>query len=268
MFERSVEFSRTLGVLLAVLVASGCGGGERGAGEGEGAAAEETAAASMASGVDEAIAATIKGQVVFQGTVPEPTVVDMSEEPTCADKYDGPKYSEEVVGNENGTLKNVFVYVKQGLSDRSFPAPGEPVVLDQKGCWYMPRVFGVQVGQDLVIKNSDGVLHNINARAEMNRGFNISQPVVMETTRRFRAPEVMISLQCDVHGWMQAYVGVLEHPYYSVTGADGSFSLAPLPPGTYVIEAWHEKYGTQTQGVTVGENEEAEITFRFGRPSA
>jgi hypothetical protein len=269
MFERSAGIFWAFVLLIAALVVGGCGGGERGAGESETAAGEEgEAATSMAAIVDEATAATVKGRVVFEGTAPEPTVIDMSEEPTCAEKYDGPKYGEDVVVNENATLRNVFVYVKEGLGDREFPVPMEPVVLDQQGCWYTPRIFGVRVGQDLLIKNSDGVLHNINAKPKLNRGFNISQPVVMETKRKFRVPEVMVSLQCDVHGWMQAYAAVLDHPYFSVTGDDGAFNLAPLPPGTYVIEAWHEKYGTQTQEVTVGEGEEVEITFTFGGAAA
>ena len=264
---RYTKRSDTLGLLLALLAAAGCGGGEQRATE-ETSVGGETGAEAMASVVDEATAATVAGRVMFVGTAPEATMIDMSEESVCADKYDAPKYSEEVVVSENGTLADVFVYVKEGLEGMTFPVPQEPVVLDQAGCWYTPRVFGLQVGQEMVIKNSDGVLHNINAKPSVNRGFNISQPVVMETKRTFRSPEVTIPLECDVHGWMQAYIGVLEHPYYSVTGADGSFSLAPLPPGTYVIEAWHEVYGTQTQEVTVGEGEELEIAFSFGEPSA
>jgi hypothetical protein len=176
--------------------------------------------------------------------------------------------TEEVVVGDNGGLANVFVYVKEGLGAMSFPVPSEPVVLDQAGCWYRPRVFGIQVGQELAIKNSDGLLHNINAKAEVNRGFNISQPVEMETTREFRAAEAMVRFECDVHGWMHAYAGVLEHPYYSVTGNDGGFSLDMLPAGTYTIEAWHERYGTQTQEVTVTAGESAEVSFTFGDTSA
>lgn len=267
MYARRGERLGKLRLLFIALIVAGCGGGEQQAGE-AGAAGGEAGAGGPASVVDEATAATVAGSVVFKGSAPKPSVIDLSEEPTCAAKYDEPLYSQEVVTNENGTLRNVFVYVKEGLGDLSFPVPAEPVVLDQAGCWYHPRVFGVQVGQDILIKNSDGVLHNINAKPSLNRGFNISQPVVMETRRKFRSVEVMIPLQCDVHGWMAAWVGVLDHPYYSVTGEDGSFSLAPLPPGTYVIEAWHETYGTQTQEVTVGASERAEITFTFGEPSA
>ncbi len=251
-------------IALIALVAAGCGGG--GESGGQAAASGEDTGAAMESTVDAATAATITGGVMFAGTAPESMMIDMADEDVCAQK--GERYSENVVVNDNGTLGNVFVYVKQGLEGMSFPVPEEPVTVDQDGCWYIPRVLGIQVGQELLIKNSDGVLHNINAKPELNRGFNISQPVVMETTRSFRAAEVMVPLECDVHGWMQSYVGVLEHPYYAVTGADGSFELAPLPAGTYVIEAWHEQYGTQTQEITVSENEEAEISFTFGDMSA
>ncbi|NIV24735.1 MAG: hypothetical protein GWN51_13945 [Gemmatimonadetes bacterium] len=256
----------------ALIVAAGCGGGGEAGGE-EGAMEEEaggvaTAMDAKAATVDTATAATVSGTVSFTGTEPEAEAIDMSEEPNCAARYDMPKTTEEVVVGEGGGLANVFVYVKDGLSGMTFSVPSEGVVLDQAGCWYRPRVFGIQVGQDLVIKNSDGLLHNINAKAEQNRGFNISQPVEMETTRQFGVPEVMVRFECDVHGWMYAYVGVLEHPYYSVTGNDGSFSLDTLPPGTYTIEAWHERYGAQTQQVTVGANESAEVTFTFGDASA
>jgi hypothetical protein len=243
----------------------GCGGGgETGGGEASGGETGQPAAASV---VDEATAATLSGSVMFTGMAPEAMGIDMTEEPDCDAKHAGGKYTEQVVANDNGTLANVFVYVKEGLEGMTFPVPQEPVAIDQDGCWYVPRVMGIQVGQDLLIKNSDGLLHNINAKPQENRGFNISQPVEMETKRSFRTAEVMVPLECDVHGWMQAYVGVLDHPYYSVTGGDGSFTLAPLPPGTYTIEAWHEVYGTQTQQVTVAANEQAEISFTFGDPA-
>jgi hypothetical protein len=254
-----------LAFALAAFVAAGCGGGGEQAASDSGAAAGASSDAAVAV-VDAATAGSVAGSVMFVGMAPETMMIDMSEEMVCAEK--GERYGETVAVNDNGTLANVFVYVKEGLEGMSFPAPQEPVVLDQNGCWYIPRVLGIQVGQELSIRNSDGVLHNINAKPTVNRGFNISQPVVMDTKRSFRAAEVMVPLECDVHGWMQAFVGVLDHPYYSTTGAEGGFSLAPLPPGTYVIEAWHEVYGAQTQQVTVGEGETIEISFTFGEPAA
>ncbi|HEX9703888.1 MAG TPA: carboxypeptidase regulatory-like domain-containing protein [Gemmatimonadales bacterium] len=210
--------------------------------------------------------ATVTGRVKFTGTRPTNPRVDMSEEAACKAKYTtAPPTAETVVVNANGTLANVFVYVKTGLpAGAKYPAPATPVVIDQDGCRYHPHVLGIMVGQTLEIRNSDPVLHNIKAKATKNRPFNVSQPSAgMKTNRTFAAPEVMVALECNVHGWMNAFVGVLPHPFYAVTGADGSFSLKGLPAGTYTIEAWHEKYGTQTATVTVTgtETKTADLTF-------
>ena len=190
----------------------------------------------------------------------------MSEEKVCADKHTGGAHAEDVVVN-GGKLQNVFVYVKEGLSG-AHAAPATKVLVDQDGCVYKPHVVGVMTGQTLSFKNSDGVLHNIKAAASVNRPFNISQPTNMESERSFASAEVMVPVQCDVHGWMHAYVGVLDHPYFAVSGADGMASIGNLPPGTYTVEAWHEKYGTQTQSVTVGPNETKPITFNFSAATA
>jgi plastocyanin len=172
---------------------------------------------------------------------------------------------ETVTVNANGTLANVFVYVKSGLAaSATFSAPAAPVVIDQEGCRYKPHSMGVQVGQGIEIRNSDPLLHNIKAKPTKNRGFNISQPRAgMKTTRTFTAPEVMVPFECNVHGWMNAYVGVLPHPFFATTGADGSFSIKGLPPGTYTIEAWHEKYGVQSATVTVAGTESKTQEFTF-----
>jgi hypothetical protein len=209
---------------------------------------------------------TITGKIKFTGARPANARIDMSDEAACKSKYTTPPTAETVVVNANGTLANVFVYVKAGLpAGATYPAPTTPVVLDQSGCRYHPHVLGIQVGQPLHIKNSDPVLPNIKAKAVKNRPFNVSQPNVTTapTVRTFAQPEVMVSLECNVHGWMNAFVGVLPHPFYAVTGPDGGFSLKGLPPGTYTIEAWHEKYGTQTATVTVTgtETKTSDITF-------
>jgi len=209
--------------------------------------------------------ATITGKVKFTGTKPVMPKIDMSEEPKCKAKYTAaPPTEETVVVNPNGTLANVFVYVKSGLpASYKAPAPSGPVTLDQDGCRYHPHAFGIMVGQNLAIKNSDGILHNIKAKGTKNRPFNISQPTTMTSTRTFSAPEVMVPLECNVHGWMHAWLGVLPHPFYGVSGADGSFSITGLPPGTYTVEAWHEKYGTQTATVTVSGSETKTADFSF-----
>src|SRR2546427_792907 len=186
--------------------------------------------------------AKVTGKVKFVGTKPAMPKIDMTEEPKCKAKYQGVPTDETVVVNANGTLANVFVYVKSGLpASYQAPAPAGPLTLDQAGGAYHPHVLGIQVGQPLAIKNSDGILHNIKAKAKVNRPFNISQPSVMTSSKTFDKPEVMVALECNVHGWMHAWLGVLPHPFFSVSGADGSFTLAGLPPGTYTIEAWHEK---------------------------
>jgi len=195
---------------------------------------------------------TVTGKVRFTGAKPLMAKIDMSDESVCKAKYTAPPTEETVVVNPNGTLANVFVYVDSGLpANYTAPAPTEDVVLDQNGCRYHPHVLGIRVGQKLAIKNSDGILHNIKAMGKLNRTFNVSQPTSMTTERVFTAREVMVPLECNVHGWMQAYLGVLPHPFFAVTGTDGSFSLKGLPPGTYTIKAWHEKYGTQVATVTV-----------------
>jgi plastocyanin len=196
--------------------------------------------------------ATVTGKVKFTGAKPGNPRIDMSEEPKCAEKHKTPPTGEAVVGAA-GALGNVFVYVKSGLpADYKAPAVTTPVVIDQDGCQYKPHVLAVQVGQNLEIRNSDPVLHNIKAKATKNRPFNISQPTAgMKTNRTFSAAEVMVSLECNVHGWMNASLAVLPHSFHAVSANDGSFSIKGLPAGTYTLEAWHERYGVQTATVTV-----------------
>jgi len=242
---------------LVLLVMAGCGGGDGGGGSGGaggGAAVENP--------VDAATAGNIAGSIVFEGDAPSMDAIDMSSESVCADKHASTPMVPEVVVNSNGTLANVFVYVKEGLESLQFPTPGA-VLLDQNGCVYVPHVLGVMAGQDITIRNSDGVLHNINASPTEQRGFNTSQTRIMESTRSFGTYEVMVPLRCDAHSWMNAWIGVLDHPFHSVSSGSGAFSLSTLPPGNYVIEAWHESYGTQTQTVTVTTGETADVTFTF-----
>jgi hypothetical protein len=131
-------------------------------------------------------------------------------------------------------------------------------------CRYHPHVFGMRVNQPLTIVNSDPTLHNIHAIPKANKEFNNGQPIQgMKMTHTWETKEVMVPFKCDVHGWMNAYVGVLDHPYFQVTGKDGKFDLKTVPPGTYTIEAWHEKLGAMTQSVTLGPKATKEITFTF-----
>jgi plastocyanin len=159
--------------------------------------------------------------------------------------------------------------VKDGLGDYAFDAPAEPVKLDQQGCRYVPHVVGVRVGQPVEISNSDETTHNIHSLPETNREFNLAQyQKGQKNVETFTVSEVMIPLKCDLHSWMRAYIGVVEHPYFAVTTGGGKFELKNLPPGTYTVEAWHEKAGTQTQRVTVGEKETKEIGFTYKTTSA
>ncbi len=240
-------------LLAAVLALGGCGGTQQDA--------APAAPAALANPVDPATAGNIAGRILFEGTPPKPTPIKMGSDPYC-DKQ-GAAVTETVVVNGDGGLKNVFVYVKDGLGNLRFPVPSSPVVLDQKGCRYVPHVFGVQVGQPVEIVNSDPTLHNIHALAEANREFNMGQPAPAKDIHTFSTREVMVLFKCDVHRWMTAYGGVLDHPFYSVTTDDGRFELKGLPPGTYTIEAWHETLGTATQTVTIGEKETKDVPFSF-----
>ena len=240
------------------LLLAGCGG-DKGGGASNEAGAPPPAPAAAPAG-----SASVTGTVKFTGTAPANPPIDMSEEAACKGKHTGGVTDPQIVVN-NGNLGNVFVYVKSGLpAGATFTAPTEPAVIDQDGCLYKPRVFGVMVGQPIEIRNSDPVLHNIKAVPAANRGFNISQPTEgMKTTRTFDTPEVMVPLECNVHGWMNAYVGVMSHPYFAVSGEDGTFRITGLPAGTYEIEAWHEKLGTQTMSVTVTDGGTATADFSF-----
>lgn len=263
-----MSYTRTPATLAAALLAVAliaCGGGDAGTGgaPGEPAGGEPQAAAPM----QVADAGMITGTVNFEGMAPAGEPIDMSEEPTCEAKHPGGATAETVLAN-NGKLANVFVYIKEGLTD-TYPAPSEPAEVDQDGCVYQPHVMGVVVGQPITFKNTDGLAHNVKAAPENNRPFNISQPTSMTSApQRFNTPEIMVPVQCDIHGWMQMYIGVVANPYYAVSGGDGSFSIANIPPGTYTLEAWHERYGTMTQQVTIDPNGTAVVAFDYSASMA
>jgi carboxypeptidase family protein len=218
--------------------------------------------------VDVSKAGRVSGRVLLDGALPPNAEIKMGADPICKRANESGAAVENYVGKDGG-LGNVFVYVKDGLGGYWFDTPSQPVKLDQTGCRYVPHVIGVQTRQDIEIVNSDGTLHNVHALAEHNRDFNFGQHITgQKHTRSFANPEVMIRIKCDVHSWMNAYVGVVAHPYFAVTPADGAFALKDLPAGTYTVEAWHEKLGTRTQTVTIGEKETKEISFTFKAPAA
>jgi plastocyanin len=186
----------------------------------------------------------------------------MDSDPLC--KPEPGAVSERLLVGAGNGLRNVFVYVKDGLGSRTYAVPTTPVTLDQKGCRYIPHVFGLQVGQQVSISNNDPALHNVHALPKVNREFNFSQsPGVPPAPRVFNAPEVMVLFRCDVHGWMNAFGGVVAHPFFAVTKEDGSFEIKGLPSGTYTIEAWHEQLGTQTQSVVVDGKTAAKVSLSF-----
>jgi plastocyanin len=245
---------RTLVFVAAVAaLAAACGGGQ--------SSSNPAPAAPVTNPVDPATAGSVTGKVTFMGTPPPAETISMSSDPRCVNA--GAK-TETVIVSGDGSLQNVFVYVKDGLGDLKFPVPTTPVVLDQKGCQYRPHVFGVQAGQPIEILNSDATLHNIHAWPQVNQEFNMGQALQgLKDTHVFTTQEIMVPFRCDVHKWMNSFVGVVAHPFFAVTGADGSFQLNGLPPGTYTVEAWHEKFGTKTANVTIGAKESKDVSFTF-----
>jgi plastocyanin len=214
--------------------------------------------------VDPATAGIVHGKIRFTGRKPARKPIDMSEEPACVEAHHGRAYDESVVVNPNGTLANVFVYIKSGLDGKTFAVPATPVVIDQQGCWFHPRVLGIQVGQTLRVVNSDPVTHNIHPMAEINREWNHSQgegdpPLA----RKFLKPEIMIRVKCNIHRWMHAFIGVVANPYFAVTGDDGSYEIRNLPPGNYVIGVWQETLGTQEQPITILPHATTTASFAF-----
>ncbi|MBI3491989.1 MAG: carboxypeptidase regulatory-like domain-containing protein [Acidobacteria bacterium] len=249
-----------LGITLAASVVA-CGGGSQDAAK----PAESAAPAGGGQKVDPATAGGVKGVIVLDGVAPKNEAIKMNADPVCLTQAKGPQMQETYeVGADGKALANVFVYVKDGLEKYSFDPPPGTAKIDQQGCRYHPHVFGMRVGQMLEIINSDPTLHNIHAMPKGNSEFNTGQPIQgMKTTHVFNAKEVMVPFKCDVHGWMNAYVGVLDHPYFAVSDKDGKFDIPNLPPGTYTLEAWHEKLGAMTQSVTIGEKESKDVTFTF-----
>jgi plastocyanin len=237
-------------------------GAKKAGAEGGAAPAAVAAPAAGATGT-----ASITGKITFDGEVPIAEKIKMTADAFCTKAHGSEVAKEDLVVGPDKGLQHVFVYVKEGIKG-TYPVPTTPAQIDQQGCMYKPHVFGLVAGQPLEILNSDATLHNIHALPEKNEAFNLGMPVQgMKYTKKFDKPEVMVKIKCDVHGWMLSYAGVLPHPFFGVTGADGTFTIKDLPPGTYTVEAWHEKLGTQTQQVTVGDKEAKATTWTF-KPAA
>ena len=207
--------------------------------------------------------ATVRGEVKIEGGVPKATPINMAADPSCAKQHPTPVLSQDIVSDAKGGLQNVVVFIADGLGDRTFDAPSQPAVIQQNGCMYQPHVLAVRANQKLDVVNRDTTTHNIHPTPKNNREWNKAQSPHVPIEETFAREEIAIPVKCNLHPWMRGYIAVFKHPYFVVTGKDGSFDLSNLPPGTYTVEAWHEKLGTATQKVTVGANETKAIDFIF-----
>jgi plastocyanin len=215
--------------------------------------------APAAAPIDPATVATVNGTVKFDGTAPKPAKIDMSQDPGCK----GTNEAENTIVT-GGDLANVFVYVKDGLGNRTFDVPKDPVVLDQKGCQYHPHVLGVMTGQTVQIKNDDPTTHNIHPTPKDNREWNESQPPSAPALEKnFAREEIMLPVKCNQHPWMKMYVNVVKSPFFAVTAKDGKYEIKGLPPGDYTIAFVHEKLGEQDQKVTVAAKETKTVDQSF-----
>ena len=250
----STAWMLALGVIGAVFVA-GCGDAPAGA--------SESAAAPLKK-VDAAQVGRVTGVVRFLGTPPPPRTLRMATGDCAAMHHDAVSVTDVQV--KDGKLADAFVYVKKGLEGYAFEPPAAEVTLDQAGCMFVPRILGVMVGQKLSMRNSDATLHNVHTFPQENDMYNRGFPdkgTVQGTS--FGSPEVMIPIRCDVHGWMTGYVGVTAHPFHAVTGADGAFAFDGLPPGDYVIEAWHETLTTAAARISLKAKQSAAVELVFGK---
>ena len=255
---------RMLAVILVLGVTFGCGGSGK-----PGSFSIEPVAAAADDGGDwspEKGTATVKGTVKFEGQAPPRRAIDVGAEKFCVEKHkDDPLKNEVLVVGADGGLANVFVQVTSGLDAWKFPPGTGEVVLDQVACHYVPHMLGAQVGQTIKVHNSDPIMHNVHAINEKTEKdeFNWAQTKAgLEDTKDLKKAGHIV-IKCDVHGWMGANLWIVKHPFFAVTGEDGSFALPKLPPGTYTIEAWHEKLGTQTATVTVADGDTKEIALKF-----
>ena len=255
-FSKSVPGWMMAGLLVFALA---CGGGED---AGEVADAPEMEEALVT--VDPAKAATITGKVKLEGDVPKMLIsnINMSAEPDCKGLHEAAPPAEVVVASD-GMLQNVFVWVKSGIEGK-FAVSSTPAMLDQKGCIYRPHVLAVQAGQMIKISNSDPTTHNVHPLPDTNREWNRSQPAQgPDIEYKFPRQEIMIAVKCNIHPWMRSYISVVNHPFFAVSGANGSFEIKGLPAGSYTIEAVHERFGPQEMSVTLGDAESKDIEFSY-----
>jgi plastocyanin len=217
--------------------------------------------------IDWANSGTISGTIHFTGKPPKPIQIDMGQDPVCS--LAPTNYTKQYIVS-NGGLENVFVYVKSGLGDKAYAPPSTPVVMDQKGCQYIPHVIGVMAGQPVKFTNSDTTMHNVHMTPSLatNQAADISEaPNSPGETRTLSTPELMIPVRCNNHPWMEAYINVVSNPFYAVSGADGHFTIKGVPPGTYAIVTDHEQLGEKTANVTVAPHQTATLDFTYNMSS-
>jgi len=260
---KNIALSSAL-LMASALVAVSCGGGST-TNTNSGQTPSGDSKPAFQSAGDEG---TLTGKIIFTGAAPAPKTIDMGQDPVCVTA--GTEKTTEDVVVKDGKLANVFVYVKSGgAADKYSFNPTGDAVLDQKGCRYHPHVLGVMTKQNIKITNSDNTTHNIHPSPSANQEWNQSQTAgAGPLEKSFARKEVLIPVKCNQHPWMKAYIGVLPHPFFAVSKDDGSYTIANLPPGEYTIAAWHEKYGEQTQKVTIGAKESKTQDFTFSATSA
>ena len=212
--------------------------------------------------------ASVVGVVTFDGPRPNRKRIQMREKrgklSDCNKLHKAGLLDENIIVGEKGEVANVFVYVRKGLEKQTYPLPKQPAILNQVKCMFSPRVPGVRVGQDFVMKNGDPVLHNVRSFSFRNSAFNVAQPADSEDRKKvFKYREQAVMIQCDIHPWMKAYFFVMDHPYFAVTNAKGQFEIKGLPAGEYTLSAWHEEFGEQKTKITVGFTGATKVGFSF-----
>lgn len=213
-------------------------------------------------------APAVTGMARLEGPRPRPRSIRMTEKKgkpsDCRKLYKESLFDENLVVGKKGELANVFIYVSDGLKEKSYDPPKKSALMDQDRCMFKPRVQGIQVGQDFLMKNSDPLIHNVRSFSMRNRPFNIAQPPKTPDRKKvFKRKEKEIMIQCDFHPWMKAYLFVMDHPYFAVTNAKGEYSIKGLPPGKYTLTAWHEELGEQEAEITVDASGAAKAGFTF-----
>ena len=258
--KNHTSFWGTAAVAILAVWLAGCGGKQTATNP------SETPPAAHTGGkpVDAATSGSVTGTILFTGTPPQNKTINMIDVPNCAKTHSAPVMTEGFVPGDNGTLQNVVVYLQGDFSAYSFLPPSVPVELNLQGCIYTPHVVATMTGDALEVTNKDAVTHNINAMSQLRQGWNETQisagPPIM---RRFATQEIPMIVKCNMHPWMRFYLAVVDHPYFQVTGKDGQFALRNVPPGTYMLTAWHETFGTKKQTVVVQPKQEQKVSLTF-----